>query len=648
MRSTSIVLTSFLVVTVSLPLLLLIALLYDLAAVVTGRRYFMAVRLIASGWVYLGAECIGITALGGLWLATGGGRIRPVFISGTYAIQRWWAGALFATIRTLFAFRIEVEGSELLGPGPILIFMRHTSIIDNLLPNVLITAPHTIKLRYVLKRDLLSDPALDIAGSRLPNYFVDRRSTDSEAEIAAIGRLGSGLGIDEGVLIYPEGTRFTAERRTRALEHLRSSSPDLYERAAALRSVLPPRLGGPLALLDAQPRADVVIAAHTGLDGFSHIRQILGGGLVGSTIQVRFRRFAHSDIPTDPAQQADWLYDRWAEVDDWIETHEGQRRGDTVTSFIDKALDATIVTGFTNIGYRIRKKSWEPITDSMAGKTVVVTGATSGLGKAAAIELADLGANVIVVGRNPDKTRAVQAEVAAARNSDKVRYELADLSLMSEVRALADRLLADEPAIDVLVNNAGKLFTERSVTAEGIESTLATNLLGHFLLTSLLIPRLVQSAPARIINVSSGGMYSQRISISNLQNDRGEYKGSAAYARTKRGQVILTEMWAEQLAGRGVTANAMHPGWADTPGVVHSLPTFQKITKPFLRTPAEGADTIVWLAASEAAAGQTGLFWHDRRPRSTYKTSRTIERPEARTALWQALSDLSGWNESGS
>ena len=315
-----------------------------------------------------------------------------------------------------------------------------------------------------------------------------------------------------------------------------------------------------------------------------------------------------------------------------------------MTGFIDRAMDTAVVPGFSNIGYRIRKRSWQPIGESMAGRTVLVTGATSGLGKAAAYELADLGADVILVGRNRDKTSAVQAEIASATGNERVRYELADLSLMTEVRALAGRLLTNEPQIHVLVNNAGTLFPERSTTTEGIESTLATNLLGHFLLTSLLIPRLIESAPARIVNVSSGGMYGQRISISNLQNDQGEYKGSAAYARTKRGQVILTEMWADHLAEHNVTVNAMHPGWADTPGVVESLPAFHKITGPVLRTPAEGADTIVWLAASEEPTGRTGLFWHDRRPRPTHKTKRTRERPAARTALWATLGELSGWD----
>ena len=287
-----------------------------------------------------------------------------------------------------------------------------------------------------------------------------------------------------------------------------------------------------------------------------------------------------------------------------------------MTSRIDKALDAAIAPGFTNIGYRLRQRSWTPLTERMEGRVVVVTGATSGLGKAAAGQLAELGARLILVGRNPDKTSAVIDEIVAASGNDHIRAEIADLSLMAEVEALADRLLEAEPAIHVLVNNAGTLFNERSATAEGIESTLATNLLSHFVLTNRLIPRLVESAPSRIINVSSGGMYSQRISVSNLQNQRDPYKGSAAYARTKRGQVILTEMWAEQLRDKGVTVSAMHPGWADTPGVQHSLPTFYKVTKPFLRTADQGADTITWLAASDEAEGQTGLFWHDGAPRT--------------------------------
>lgn len=313
-----------------------------------------------------------------------------------------------------------------------------------------------------------------------------------------------------------------------------------------------------------------------------------------------------------------------------------------VTAALDTVMDLAVAPGFTSIGHRVRERAWDPIAETLDGRVVVVTGATGGLGKAAAHSLAQRGAEVILVGRNPSKTAQVQAELMAATGNEGVRYELADLSLMAEVRALAERLLANEPRIDGLVNNAGVLFPERGVTSEGIDLTLATNLLGHFLLTNLLIPRLVDSAPAHIINVSSGGMYSQKISIPNLQNHRGAYRGSAAYARTKRGQIILTEMWAERLKGRGVTVSSMHPGWADTPGVVSSLPTFHKLTKPFLRTPEEGADTIVWLAAADPRDIPTGRFWHDRRPRPTHRTSRTRETPEDRNALWKALSELSG------
>jgi NAD(P)-dependent dehydrogenase (short-subunit alcohol dehydrogenase family) len=132
--------------------------------------------------------------------------------------------------------------------------------------------------------------------------------------------------------------------------------------------------------------------------------------------------------------------------------------------------------------------------------------------------------------------------------------------------------------------------------------------------------------------------------VRDLQSTRKEYKGSIAYARAKRGQVILTELWAERLADDGVVVHAMHPGWADTPGVEESLPIFRRVTKPFLRTPEQGADTIVWLAASEVAAETSGKFWLDRRPRSTHRLRSTVEAVDDRQGLWDALNDLAGSN----
>ena len=156
----------------------------------------------------------------------------------------------------------------------------------------------------------------------------------------------------------------------------------------------------------------------------------------------------------------------------------------------------------------------------------------------------------------------------------------------------------------MLVNNAGALPSERTLSVDGIELTFATNVLGPFLLTNLLIPLLKKSTPARIVNVSSGGMYTQRIHLDDLQMAHEEFDGATAYARTKRAQVILTELWAERLQGTGVVAHAMHPGWADTPGMKSSLPRFYGATKRLLRTPQEGADTIVWLGAAARAGAQ--------------------------------------------
>ena len=314
----------------------------------------------------------------------------------------------------------------------------------------------------------------------------------------------------------------------------------------------------------------------------------------------------------------------------------------SVSERLDDLLDRTVIGSFTNIGHRVRSNGWQVELPSLDAKTVIVTGATSGLGRATAERLARLGAGVRLVGRSQTKLDNARREIAGATGNHDLETYVADLSSMEQVRDLAGALLEGERRIDVLINNAGALITERRETAEGNELTLATNLLSHFLLTNLLLPRLEASAPARIINVSSGGMYTQRIRIRYLQSTRGAYQGSIAYARAKRGQVILTELWAERLADQGIVVHAMHPGWADTPGVEASLPLFRKITKPFLRTPEQGADTIVWLAASDEATGTSGKFWLDRRARPTHRLRSTVEAPEDRQGLWDALNNLAG------
>jgi dehydrogenase/reductase SDR family member 12 len=314
-----------------------------------------------------------------------------------------------------------------------------------------------------------------------------------------------------------------------------------------------------------------------------------------------------------------------------------------IGSLLDTVLDRTVVGGYTNVGYRIRSRGWSASElRRTQGKVVLVTGATSGLGFAAAEGFARLGAAVWLVGRNRERGEEARAKIVERSGDGDVHVGVCDLSELESVRQFAGRFREQASRLDVLVNNAGVMTEERAVSADGIELTLATNVVGPFLLTNLLIPLLERSAPARIINVSSGGMYTQRLRVDDLQSERGEFDGPKAYARTKRAQVILTELWAEQLAGSGVVVHSMHPGWADTPGVRSSLPRFYRVTRPLLRTPAQGADTIVWLGAADEPGHSSGRFWHDRRSRPTHLLPGTRETPQERERLLAECVRLSG------
>jgi dehydrogenase/reductase SDR family member 12 len=296
------------------------------------------------------------------------------------------------------------------------------------------------------------------------------------------------------------------------------------------------------------------------------------------------------------------------------------------------------VPSFTNIGYWLHSHDHQPLETDMSGRTVLITGATGGLGRAGAEKLAALGARTLIVGRNAEKLNAATGGI----DGEVVGYRC-DLSMMSEIRGLAARILAEEPRLDVLINNVGVLLPERQLTEEGLEKTFATDLAGHFLLTNLLLRRLVESAPSRVVNITSGGMYSERIQPDDLQFETRDYKGTAAYAHAKRGQVILTEMWAKRLEGTGVSFHAMHPGWAATGGVAASLPTFNTLMRPFLRSAEQGADTMVWLAgATEPAAAKSGELWFDREIVAKHFFGRTQETPEDRVRLWDRLVEITG------
>ena len=317
-----------------------------------------------------------------------------------------------------------------------------------------------------------------------------------------------------------------------------------------------------------------------------------------------------------------------------------------IASLLDTVLDRTVVAGYTNVGYRIRSRGWSAADlPRMRGKVVLVTGASSGLGLAAAEGFGRLGATVWLVVRSRERGEEARVRIVERSGNDDVHVEVCDLSELESVRQFAGRFRDEAPRLDVLVNNAGVMTDERAVSADGIELTFATNVVGPFLLTNLLIPLLRESAPARIINVSSGGMYTQRLRVDDLQTEREEFNGPKVYARSKRAAVILSELWAEQLAGTGVVVHSMHSGWADTPGVRSSLPRFHKLTRPLLRTPAQGADTIVWLGAADEPLRSSGRFWHDRRARPTHVLPGTRETRQERERLLAECVRLSGLHD---
>jgi dehydrogenase/reductase SDR family member 12 len=313
---------------------------------------------------------------------------------------------------------------------------------------------------------------------------------------------------------------------------------------------------------------------------------------------------------------------------------------------LDTILDRTVIAGYTRVGYRIRRGMWSPAEmRPMGGKVVLLTGATSGLGLAAAEGFARLGATVRLAVRSEQRGERARAQIVARSPGSDVQVDLCDLSDLKSVRHLAELLGGETGRLDVLVNNAGTMASERTLSVDGIELTFATNVLGPFLLTNLLLPLLEQSKPARIVNVSSGGMYTQRIHLDDLQMAGEKFDGPAAYARSKRAQVILSELWAERLRDTGIVVHAMHPGWADTPGLESSLPRFYALTKRLLRTPQEGADTIVWLATAARPARSSGGFWHDRRERPTHRVPWTKQTPQDHKLLWAECERLSGWHE---
>lgn len=316
LRTIPLFVLAFVVVTAAAPLLLVIGVVVDLVRWLRTRTPWMSIRITVFGWLFLFYGLVGLVALTLSWIVTGGGRSSERLLSQAYTIQGRWVAAVLGTARTLFALRFHVEGDDAASPGPIVVLSRHASIVDTLLPAWFIVRPHGIKLRYVLKKELLADPVLDVGGLRLPNHFVDRAATNPRVELRKLGELADGLGADEGILIFPEGTRFTTERRLQAIE--RMSRPADRERAGRLEHLLTPRPGGTTTLLDAADGADVVMFAHRGLEGLAKVKDVWNGGMVRKDVHVKMWRIPRADVPATRSERIEWLYEQWEAIDAWI------------------------------------------------------------------------------------------------------------------------------------------------------------------------------------------------------------------------------------------------------------------------------------------------------------------------------------------
>ena len=281
-------------------------------------------------------------------------------------------------------------------------------------------------------------------------------------------------------------------------------------------------------------------------------------------------------------------------------------------------------------------------TGPMAGKTVLVTGGTGGIGRATAIGLASMGARVGLTGRDIARTRAAAAEVATLSGNPAVDPFPADMSSQAEVRRLAGEVLTACPRLDVLVNNVGGFWATRRVTADALEHTFAVNHLAPFLLTDLLLDRLKASAPARIVTVSSGAHATGTINFDDLQSER-RYSGQQAYNQSKLANVMFTYELARRVDGTGVTATALHPGVVRTGFAAEDPPPMLKVFLPlirlFLKTPEKGAATSIYLASSAEVEGVTGKYFADSKPKTSSPSSYDTD---AAARLWQISVDLVG------
>jgi len=295
--------------TALLPVLLPLALAFDLLL----RRRLAAARFVVALLVYLSFELFGVLAVGSLVVT---GRANAARI---YALEALWADALLRALLRLFTMKLAVEGLEVLQPGPLLLVGNHVSVADALLPAAFATARRGLRLRYVAKGELIWDPCVDLAGHLVPNVFVRRGSADTPGDLARVVTLLDGIGPGDGVVLLPEGTRFTEAKRAALLAKRAVDGPHEHlDRDRRLRCLMPPRTGGLLALFERAPGIDVVFMAHAGLEGIVRLPDLWSGLLIGRTLRVRFWRVPASSRPPDREGRIDWLYREWERLDAWL------------------------------------------------------------------------------------------------------------------------------------------------------------------------------------------------------------------------------------------------------------------------------------------------------------------------------------------
>lgn len=315
-----------------------------------------------------------------------------------------------------------------------------------------------------------------------------------------------------------------------------------------------------------------------------------------------------------------------------------------VADRVDAALEASVAGSFTRIGPAVRRRldHWTPPgARSLSGRVIAITGATSGIGREAARQCAAAGAELVLLNRDARRAGAVAAELRAAGAVavTPVECDLADLGSVGR----ASRALEALPALHGLIHNGGAMAQRLELTPQGLETTTAVHVVAPFVLTTLCARRLRDCA-ARVIVVTSGGMYAVPLDVDELRHPRQPFDGVRAYALAKRAQVSLVEQCGPALRAHGVQLVAMHPGWADTPGLRASLPRFRRIMAPLLRSPAEAADTITWLLTAPADTLGRGALWLDRRPRLAHRRARTrlSDTPQAREQLVTFCREASG------